>query len=303
MSDLQSTSGVDLFGPAGPIESASKGIIGNITQSVNTRLPLSPRVTVHSVEHPPEFPRYRLFDIWLNTLTLDDIRSLLHRNIGEDRKFVLANQNLHGLYICTQDEKARDFFDRADYTHIDGTSLIVLGKLFGLPFHLKHRIGYMDLFPSLLPTFVENQWRVFYLGSKPEILEKGMAHLRKDYPGLAIEGHHGYFEKNGSGQNDQVIERINQFRPNILFVGMGMPLQEHWVIENFPRLEANAILCCGGMMDYLAGVVPTPPRWLGPIGFEWAYRLFTEPSRLWKRYLIEPFQLAAALAFRDRHDR
>jgi N-acetylglucosaminyldiphosphoundecaprenol N-acetyl-beta-D-mannosaminyltransferase len=51
-------------------------------------------------------------------------------------------------------------------------------------------------------------------------------------------------------------------------------------------------------MDYIAGQIPTPPRWLGPIGLEWAFRLFTEPVRLGKRYLIEPFQLIALLLAR-----
>ncbi len=246
-----------------------------------------------------DFQRYRLFDIWLNTLTLGDILSLLRKNITLRRKFILANQNLHGLYICMQDEKAREFFERADYTHIDGTGLLLLGKLAGLPFKTEHRAGYMDLFPAMLPDIIQNQWRVFYLGSEDKVLNRGLERLRRDYPSILIAGHHGYFAKGDSGaENDRIVDLINEFNPDILFVGMGMPIQEWWILDNFERLNVRAIFHCGGMMDYIAGQIPTPPRWLGPIGLEWAFRLFTEPVRLGKRYLIEPFQLIALLLAR-----
>jgi N-acetylglucosaminyldiphosphoundecaprenol N-acetyl-beta-D-mannosaminyltransferase len=243
-----------------------------------------------------DFKKYRLFDIWLNTLTLGDILSVLRRNITQRRRFILANQNLHGLYICMQDEKARAFFESADYTHIDGTGLLWLGKLAGLPFKIEHRAGYMDLFPAMLPDIIQNQWRVFYLGSEEKILERGLARLRRDQPGLQIEGHHGYFAKGeNEAENERVINLINEYKPDILFVGMGMPIQEWWILDNFEKLNVCAIFHCGGMMDYIAGQVPTPPRWLGPMGLEWAFRLVTEPARLGKRYLIEPFQLIGLL--------
>lgn len=248
--------------------------------------------SVHSVGGPPEFPRYSLLNVWLNTLTIGDIRSLIARHIQAGRKFVLANQNLHGVYIANRDEKARRFFESADYTHIDGTSLIVLGKLAGLPFRSAHRCGYMDLFPYLLPEIIANDWRVFYLGSKAEVLERALKKLRASHPNLKIAGHHGFFDKStGHPDSYQVIARINEFRPNILFVGMGMPIQEHWIHDHLDAIEANAILHCGGLMDYIAGEIPTPPRWLGPIGLEWLFRLCTEPRRLWRRYLLEPFAL------------
>jgi N-acetylglucosaminyldiphosphoundecaprenol N-acetyl-beta-D-mannosaminyltransferase len=72
-------------------------------------------------------------------------------------------------------------------------------------------------------------------------------------------------------------------------VGMGMPVQEHWILHNFFRLSPAVILAPGACFDYIAGVVPTPPRWMGQIGLEWLFRLASEPRRLWKRYLLEPW--------------
>jgi len=70
-----------------------------------------------------------------------------------------------------------------------------------------------------------------------------------------------------------------------------MPRQEHWVIENFENIHANVILTAGACFDYIAGVIPTPPRWMGWLGLEWLYRLLSEPRRLAKRYLLEPWAL------------
>jgi N-acetylglucosaminyldiphosphoundecaprenol N-acetyl-beta-D-mannosaminyltransferase len=264
----------------------------------------SVHINTQSLVDTSEFPRYRLCDVWLNALTLTDIVGILRHNIDLRHKFILANQNLHSLYLCTQNAKVREFFATADYTHIDGTSLIFLGKLAGLPFRNEHRNGYMDLFPALLPTVVQNGWRIFYLGCKEEVLATGLAKIRESHPGVAIAGHHGYFGKGQDTQkNDEILELIRHFKPHILFVGMGMPLQEEWILANFPRLESIAVLHCGGLMDYIAGNVATPPRWLGPIGLEWTFRLFSEPRRLWRRYLLEPFQLFSAVILRKSRKR
>jgi len=127
-------------------------------------------------------------------------------------------------------------------------------------------------------------------------LQRGLSLLREQHPQLEIAGHHGYFDKQTeSPENLAVIQVINEFKPNLLFVGMGMPTQEIWILDNFEALDTNVVLHCGALINYLAGAIPTPPRWLGPIGLEWAFRLATEPRRLWRRYLLEPIALLLSL--------
>ncbi|RUT04502.1 hypothetical protein DSM107010_57820 [Chroococcidiopsis cubana SAG 39.79] len=79
-------------------------------------------------------------------------------------------------------------------------------------------------------------------------------------------------------------------------LGIGMPRQEHWILDNLDRLSANAILTAGAAMDYVAGAVPTPPRWAGQFGLEWLFRLLAEPQRLWRRYSIEPWLILRLFA-------
>ncbi|HZS60644.1 MAG TPA: WecB/TagA/CpsF family glycosyltransferase, partial [Gemmatimonadaceae bacterium] len=102
--------------------------------------------------------------------------------------------------------------------------------------------------------------------------------------------HHGYFDHTpGSADNKAVLADIAGFEPNVLMVGLGMPRQEHWVHAHRAETTANAILLAGAALDYVAGAVPTPPRWAGRWSLEWAFRLAAEPRRLGRRYLVEPW--------------
>ena len=77
---------------------------------------------------------------------------------------------------------------------------------------------------------------------------------------------------------------------------MGMPRQQHWVLENESRLAVNAISTSGAALDYVVGEIPTPPRWAGRVGLEWLFRLAAEPRRLAGRYLVEPWYVMPLLA-------
>jgi N-acetylglucosaminyldiphosphoundecaprenol N-acetyl-beta-D-mannosaminyltransferase len=136
----------------------------------------------------------------------------------------------------------------------------------------------------------ERNWRVYYLGGRPGVAEKGAEVLRARHPTLAIRVHHGYFDHTlGSDDNQAILKEINGFEPHVLMVGLGMPRQEHWVHAHRAGLTANAILLAGAALDYVAGAVPTPPRWAGRWSLEWAFRLAAEPRRLGRRYLVEPW--------------
>jgi N-acetylglucosaminyldiphosphoundecaprenol N-acetyl-beta-D-mannosaminyltransferase len=100
-----------------------------------------------------------------------------------------------------------------------------------------------------------------------------------------VAARHGFFQKSGP-ENEQVIVAINTFKPHLLIVGFGMPLQEAWIQANMNQIDARVIMPLGACLDFYTGRVPRGPAWLTNHGFEWLARLLTEPRRLWKRYLI-----------------
>jgi N-acetylglucosaminyldiphosphoundecaprenol N-acetyl-beta-D-mannosaminyltransferase len=175
--------------------------------------------------------------------------------------------------------------------------LVALGRLYGYPLERKQRVTFVDWTYPLMGLAANRGWRVFYVGSSRGSAEQGAARLRKLYPALQIEVSEGYFdERYGSSENEALVQRINAYAPDLLMVGMGMPRQEIWTHENFARLNARVILSStGAALEYVAGSVPTPPRWSGQLGLEWAFRLANEPRRLFTRYLVEPWYILALL--------
>ena len=225
-------------------------------------------------------------------MTKEDLVSVVSKAIQHRWRCVIGNHNSHSLYLCGRQPEMRAFYSLADYIHVDGMSIIRLGQILGLPLKPRHRTQYIDLLPSLAKAAAKHQWRVYYLGSKPGVADRAAQLLRDEYPGLQIVTRHGYFDpKPGGALNQAVLADIRQYAPDLLMVGMGMPRQEVWVAQNLSEISANVICCCGGMMDLVAGEIPLAPRWLGPLGFEWLFRLCTEPVRLWRRYLLEPWMV------------
>lgn len=234
----------------------------------------------------------KMLGITVNALSIPQLNTLIAEAIERNQRWIIANHNLHSIYLYHHDAKMRGFFVKADYTHVDGMALVLLGRLLGLPLRREHRVTYADWIHPLIAEAAQQGWRVFYLGSKLGVAEEGARILQQRFPSLQIATAHGYFDPQpDSKENQAVLAAINAYQPHVLMVGMSMPRQEHWVLDNLEQISANAILPSGAAIDYIAGAVPTPPRWAGRWGLEWLFRLLAEPGRLWRRYLIEPWFL------------
>ena len=239
-------------------------------------------------------PTYHLLGVRINPLSIPDLHAVIAEIIKSNQRGIIASQNLHSIYVYHHDAKMRAFGKRANYMRVDGMPIVLLGRLLGYPLSREHRVTYVDWVRPLMAEAMRQNWRIFYMGTKPGIADRGAAILRQEFPGLQIETTDGYFDTNtGSLENQKKLALINAYQPDILMVGMGMPRQEHWILDNVEQIKANAILTCGACIDYVAGEIPTPPRWLARLGFEWLARLFSEPKRLWKRYLVEPWFVAS----------
>ncbi|NMF63056.1 WecB/TagA/CpsF family glycosyltransferase [Brasilonema octagenarum] len=235
----------------------------------------------------------KLLGVQVDALSISELNLLIAESIKRNQKWIIANHNLHSLHIYHHDPKMRSFYALADYAHIDGMPLILLGRLLGFALKREQRVTYADWVWSLMSEAAQKGWRVFYLGSKPGVAERGARILREKFASLQIATAHGYIDmRKDSQDNLATLAAIKAYQPHVLMVGMGMPRQEYWILNNLEHIHANAILTSGACMDYVAGVVPTPPRWMGKLGLEWSYRLLSEPKRLWRRYLLEPWFVA-----------
>jgi len=229
-------------------------------------------------------------------MTSQDLIDVSARAIARHERCTIGNHNLHSLYYWYKEPKMREYNSLADYTNAEGISLVLLGRLFGVPIERKHRTVYFDFLPILADAACHGRWKLFYLGSKPGVAENAARRLRARHPGLEIRTHHGHFNaERSSEENKKVLAEIKNYDPDILMVGMGMPRQEIWILENNDDISTRVTYCCGALMDLVAGELPTPPRWISALGFEWLCRLISQPARVWRRYLVEPWYVLGQL--------
>ena len=206
--------------------------------------------------------------------------------IDRREKTIVLSGNVHGFNLAYEQPWLRDFYNRADFIRIDGAGLRLGAYLLGQT--LPARITMADFIWDLAAYAEPRRYRLFFLGAAPGIAQAAADRLQERHPALQIVGtEHGYFSKTaGHPENEAVLNRIAASQPDILFVGMGMPLQERWLCENHERLAATVTLTAGAIFDYTAGHLQRPPFIFTGVGFEWFGRLLIEPKRLWRRYLI-----------------
>jgi len=252
--------------------------------------PDEPRQPFRLKRRPEE--RVRILGCTMDLVKPAEVFRFVEGVLGAGRKTIVANHNLHSLYLNQKNPEVRDFFQRADLIEIDSTPLIFWARLIGEQSRPFHRCTYLDWRDDFWRLATERGWRVFFLGSAAEACDKAAAKIRGDWPGVRLATHHGYFDMApGSVENEAVLWEIDAFQPHILLVGMGMPRQEVWVSRNYDRLPNCAVFTVGGAFDYEAGVQKPSPRWMGRLGVEWLFRLASNPRRLFFRYCVEPWSL------------
>jgi len=151
--------------------------------------------------------------------------------------------------------------------------------------HQQQRVTGVDLVETLLTEQAAKGLRVFLLGGKPGVAETAKTNLERRWPGIQVAGcHHGYFSP---AENEEVVGRINQAKPALLLVGMGVPRQEIWLYNQWSKLMVPVGIGVGGLLDLWAGRTKRAPAFLRSMGLEWLYRVCREPAR-WRRLLVLP---------------
>jgi N-acetylglucosaminyldiphosphoundecaprenol N-acetyl-beta-D-mannosaminyltransferase len=244
--------------------------------------------------------RVGVLGVGVDRLTVEGLHAELARLVRR-RRGVVLNANAHCLNLCHEDEGLRGFFAAADVVFCDGAGVRLAARMLGD--HLPERITYADWLPRLAALAEERGFSLFFLGARPGVAGEAARRLRASHPDLRIVGvRHGYFDHWArSPENGSVVAEINAARPDVLLVGLGMPLQERWLMENLHGLDVGVALTGGAVFDYASGRLRRGPRLLTDNGLEWLARLIVEPRRLWRRYLLgNPLFLARVIRQRWR---
>lgn len=188
--------------------------------------------------------------------------------------------NAATLNLACRDAAFRRDLLAADLIYADGASLLLAARLLGES--LPRKITTTDLWPCLCETALQQNLRFYLFGGEPGLADRARQRACQIYPGLNIAGVHDGFTEIWA---PQTIAAINAVRPDIVWAGLGDPLQARWARIMRPQLRAGLIITCGGMFKIVAGDLQRVSYSWQQRGFEWLFRLWQEP-RTWRRYLL-----------------
>jgi N-acetylglucosaminyldiphosphoundecaprenol N-acetyl-beta-D-mannosaminyltransferase len=202
--------------------------------------------------------------------------------ILKDEKTIINTLNPHSFCLALYDDLFRHALSESDILIPDGIGIVIAARVIN---HrtIKKIAGY-DMHDFLLMHLNETQGSCFYLGSNAHNLQGIYNRLQVDYPSIKV----GFFsppfcDEFNPEENLQMVNVVNAFHPDVLFVGLTAPKQEKWVYLNQAQLTTPIVCCIGAVFDFYARTIPRPGPFWSKFGLEWFVRFIREPNRMFKR--------------------
>lgn len=204
-------------------------------------------------------------------------RAMEYRGQGET--CVVFTPNATMLDACRREKSVRELMECATLSLPDGKGVLMAARRAKMP--MRERVAGIEFGEAVLERAAKEGTRVFLLGGGDGVAVRAGERLRERYPNLCVCGTHwGYFDRAGE-ENRRVLERIRESGAEILFVCMGFPVQERWIVENRAQLaNLRIVAALGGSLDVWSGNQKRAPKILSEMGLEWAWRMAREPRRL-----------------------
>lgn len=205
--------------------------------------------------------------------------------INLNKKTIINTINPHSFCVSKSDSFFQKALLKSDVLLPDGSGIVLAAKF--LRKKQIKKIAGADIHKHLLDDANKKCKKVFYLGAAPKTLQLIEARIAKEYPNIKVSSYSPpYKAKFSEEDSKKMIEEVNDFKPDVLFVGMTAPKQEKWVTINKNKLSATVTVSIGAVFDFFAGTVKrSSPFWIN-LGLEWFPRLLKEPKRLWYRNFV-----------------
>ena len=225
-----------------------------------------------------------ILGVRVSATTMEEALGVIEGWIAQREAHYVCVSGMHGVMESQQDERLRRIHNTAGLVTPDGMSLVWLCKLKGE--RGVERVYGPDLMLALCGRSPDRGYRHFFYGASPKILDSLTMRLCARYPGLEVVGTYSPpFRPLTPEEDAEVVQRITQARPDVVWVGLSTPKQERWMAEHVERLGGPVLIGVGAAFDFHSGFKRQAPRWMQRNGLEWFFRLLSEPRRLYRRYL------------------
>ncbi len=209
----------------------------------------------------------------------------IKRSVDYHKKIYICVAATHLIMECQKNNNLLVGVQKADVVTPDGMPLVWLSKLYGNK--NASRIYGPNLTLMVCKLAQRYRFKIFLLGGASGQSSKLAEKLQKQFPNLEVVGTQDTpIRPIPEKENNQIIKKINTAKPDIVFVGLGCPNQELWMISNRDKVNASTLIGVGAAFDFITGTVKQAPKWMQNNGLEWFFRLLQDPKRLWRRYTI-----------------
>ena len=231
--------------------------------------------------------KVKIGNILIDNLTMVEAVKKIESLIQLGEPSYVVTPNVDHLIRLQKDKFFFQIYEKANLILADGMPLLWAAKFFSTP--LKEKISGSDLFPELCKMSAEKNYRLFFIGGRPNAALITSNKMREKYNGIKIVGTYSPpfgFEKS-EYENKKIRDLIIKSKPDILFVGLGSPKQEIWIKNHSNELKVPVSIGIGVTFEFFSGMVRRAPKWMQKCGLEWLWRLMMEPRRLWVRYVVD----------------
>ena len=231
--------------------------------------------------------KVELFGLSIDNLTYAELCAHIDARIANHDPGYIVTPNTDHVCRFHRDENFRGAYGGASLVLADGVPLLWVARMLGMP--IREKLSGSDLVPQLSKHAAEHGYSVFFFGGSEGTAENTAARLKRVNPSLKVSG--TYFPPFGFDQNpDEVaksVEAVKAAAPDLCFIALGTPKQEVLMRDYCVEMNVPVLIGVGAAFDFVSGRIRRAPRWVQTAGFEWLWRLAQEPSRLWRRYLVE----------------
>ena len=253
----------------------------------------------------PPIPRYNILGTGISAANLATARAAVLAAIEQRRPGYVCTADVRAVNLAAEDPEFRAHLNGSLLTTPDGMPLVWLGRLLG--HRTVDRVYGPDLMLSVCAATAGTGHAHFLYGGACGVAEALAARLRELFPGLRIVGTATPpFRPLTAGEEAGLVAQVAAAKPDIFWVGLGLPERERFMARMLPRFEPMVMLGVGAAFDLLSGRVRQAPRWIQRSGFEWLFRLCLEPGRLAPRYFrhlpLFVFRVSAQLTRLRRFD-
>lgn len=218
----------------------------------------------------------------INVTNMSDTIKYIGGHLDDLRGKYICVSNVHTTVMSYENEEYRKIQNGAAMALPDGAPLSSYSRRKG--YKQAQRVTGPDLMLELFAISKEKGYRHYFYGATEETLQSMKEVLERDYPGIQIAGMYAPPFRALTPQEDaQIVAKINESRPDFIWIGLGAPKQEEWMYQHMGQLQ-GVLIGVGAGFDYLAGYIKRAPRWMQRMSLEWLYRLLQDPKRLWRRY-------------------